>query len=94
MQPPVVDPLEPSNGTLQLSSNTRPTTAAVELLWPAIINIEDKRARRERAGKCSDRPARLVEGQRVMGRLEALDRREDDSQPPRSGANRASRSGG
>jgi len=47
--------------------------AAVELLWPAIINIEDKRARRQRAGKCSDQPARLVEDQRVMGWLEALD---------------------
>jgi len=43
--------------------------AAVELPWPAIINIEDKQGRRQRAGKCSDQPARLVEGQRVMGRL-------------------------
>ena len=51
--------------------------AVVKLLWLAIINIEDKRAR-ERAGpagqtgKRSDQPARLVEGQRVMGWREAL----------------------
>ena len=51
--------------------------AAVKLLWLAIINIEDKRAReraarRQQAGKRSDQPARLVEGQRVMGWREAL----------------------
>jgi transposase-like protein len=51
--------------------------AAVKLLWLAIINIEDKRAReraarREQTGKRSDQPARLVEGQRVMGWREAL----------------------
>ena len=51
--------------------------AAVKLLWLAIINIEDKRAR-ERAARrretCRrlDQPARLVEGQRVMGWREAL----------------------
>ena len=43
----------------------------------AIINIEDKRAREREArraetGKRSDQPARLVEGQRVMGWREAL----------------------
>ncbi len=43
--------------------------AVVKLLWLAIINIEDKRAReraarRQATGKRSDQPARLVEGQR------------------------------
>jgi putative transposase len=51
--------------------------AVVKLLWLAIINIEDKRAReraarRAQTGKRSDQPARLVEGQRVMGWCEAL----------------------
>ncbi len=51
--------------------------AVVKLLWLDIINIEDKRARerlarRQQAGKRSDQPARLVEGQRVMGWREAL----------------------
>jgi transposase-like protein len=51
--------------------------AVVKLLWLAIINIEDKRARerlarRQQAGKRSDQPARLVEGQRVMGWHQAL----------------------
>jgi transposase-like protein len=51
--------------------------AVVKLLWLAIINIEDKRARerearRAQTGKRSDQPARLVEGQRVMGWRDAL----------------------
>ena len=51
--------------------------AVVKLLWLAIINIEDKRAReraarRAKTGKRSDQPARLIEGQRVMGWREAL----------------------
>jgi transposase-like protein len=51
--------------------------AVVKLLWLAIINIEDKRAReraarRRQNGKRSDQPARMVEGQRVMGWREAL----------------------
>jgi putative transposase len=51
--------------------------AVVKLLWLAIINIEDKRAReraarRQATGKRSDQPARLVEGQRTMGWREAL----------------------
>ena len=51
--------------------------AAVKLLWLAIVNIEDKRAReriarRQQTGKRSDQPAKLVEGQRVMGWREAL----------------------
>jgi putative transposase len=51
--------------------------AVVKLLWLAIINIEDKRAReraarRQATGKRSDQPARLVEGQRVVGWREAL----------------------
>jgi hypothetical protein len=49
----------------------------VKLLWLAIINIEDKRARerqarRQATGKRSDQPARLVEGQRVLCWREAL----------------------
>jgi len=53
--------------------------AAVKLLWLAIINIEDKRAREraarcQQAGKRPDQPARLVEGQRVMGWLKALNK--------------------
>jgi hypothetical protein len=51
--------------------------AVVKLLWLAIINIEDKRARERAArwqetGKRADQPARLIEGQRVMGWREAL----------------------
>jgi putative transposase len=51
--------------------------AVVKLLWLAIINIEDKRAReraarRQATGKRCDQPARLVEGQRVTGWREAL----------------------
>ncbi len=59
----------------------------VKLLWLAIINIEDKRARerlarRRETGKRSDQPARLVEGQRVMGWPEALSEL-DDAYPNR-----------
>jgi transposase-like protein len=51
--------------------------AVVKLLWLAIINIEDKRARerarrREETGKRHDQPELLIEGQRVMGWREAL----------------------
>jgi putative transposase len=51
--------------------------AVVKLLWLAIINIEDKRARerearRQQTGKRSDQPARLVEGMRVLCWREAL----------------------
>ncbi len=51
--------------------------AVVKLLWLAIINIEDKRARerlarRQQTGKRSDQPARLVEGQRVLHWRETL----------------------
>jgi transposase-like protein len=51
--------------------------AAVKLLWLAIVNIEDRRARerearRRETGKRSDQPQRLIEGQRVMGWREAL----------------------
>ena len=51
--------------------------AAVKLLWLAIINIEDKRARerarrREETGKRHDQPARLIEGQKTTGWREAL----------------------
>jgi hypothetical protein len=51
--------------------------AVVKLLWLAIINIEDKRARerdarRRDTGKRSDQPCRLVEGQRCTGWREAL----------------------
>jgi putative transposase len=51
--------------------------AVVKLLWLAIINIEDKRARqrlanRAKDGKRNDQPARLIEGQRTYGWREAL----------------------
>ena len=51
--------------------------AAVKLLWLAIINIEDKRAReraarRAQTGKRADQPARLVEGQKVISWREAV----------------------
>jgi putative transposase len=51
--------------------------AVVKLLWLAIINIEDKRARerdarRAQTGKRPDQPARLVEGMRVLCWREAL----------------------
>ncbi len=51
--------------------------AVVKLLWLAIINIEDKRAReraerRRETGRRADQPARLIEGQRTMGWREAL----------------------
>jgi putative transposase len=51
--------------------------AVVKLLWLAIVNIEDKRARERAArkaetGKRADQPVRLIEGQRVMGWREAL----------------------
>jgi len=51
--------------------------AVVKLLWPAIINIEDKRARERAARRAGasgrhDQPARLIEGQKVMGWHDAL----------------------
>lgn len=51
--------------------------AVVKLLWLAIINIEDKRARKREAGrgKPGNRPGmpgRLIEGQRTTGWREAL----------------------
>jgi putative transposase len=61
--------------------------AVVKLLWLAIINIEDKRARerqarRQATGKRADQPARLVEGQRTIGWREALNEL-DDAYPGR-----------
>jgi transposase-like protein len=61
--------------------------AVVKLLWLAIINIEDKRAReraarRQATGKRADQPGRLVEGQRTMGWREALNEL-DDAYPGR-----------
>ncbi|MFE0078376.1 transposase, partial [Nonomuraea sp. NPDC059023] len=51
--------------------------AVVKLLWLAIINIEDKRARERAANNADDNsrsgyPGRLVEGQRTHGWIEAL----------------------
>ncbi|WP_442811594.1 IS256 family transposase [Streptosporangium sp. NBC_01755] len=51
--------------------------AVVKLLWPAIVNIEDKRARERAAHRGRDRhrpgyPGRLIEGQRTHGWCEAL----------------------
>jgi putative transposase len=47
------------------------------LLWPAIINIEDKRAReraarKTKSGKRNGIPGRLIEGHRTIGWREAL----------------------
>ncbi len=85
--PPVRKLLYPTNSIESLNYQLRKVTkarghfpsddAVVKLLWLAIINIEDKRAReraarRAETGKRSDQPARLVEGQRVMGWREAL----------------------
>jgi putative transposase len=51
--------------------------AVVKLLWLAILNIEDKRARERAARAAQDRartgyPARLIEGQKTYGWSEAL----------------------
>ena len=50
--------------------------AVVKLLWLAIVNIEDKRARERaanrQAGERADTPCRLIEGQRTIGWREAL----------------------
>ena len=85
--PPVRKMLYTTNSIESLNYQLRKVTkarghfptddAVVKLLWLAIINIEDKRAReraarRAQTGKRSDQPARLVEGQRVMGWREAL----------------------
>jgi transposase-like protein len=85
--PPVRKVLYTTNSIESLNYQLRKVTkarghfpgddAVVKLLWLAIINIEDKRARerearRRETGKRSDQPARIVEGQRVMGWREAL----------------------
>ena len=85
--PPVRKMLYTTNSIESLNYQLRKVTkarghfpgddAVVKLLWLAIINIEDKRARerearRRETGKRSDQPARIVEGQRVMGWREAL----------------------
>jgi putative transposase len=51
--------------------------AVVKLLWLAIVNIEDKRARGRAAragqdGARSGYPGRLIEGQRTYGWADAL----------------------
>ena len=85
--PPVRKMLYTTNSIESLNYQLRKVTkarghfpgddAVVKLLWLAIVNIEDKRARerearRRESGKRSDQPARMVEGQRVMGWREAL----------------------
>src|SRR5579862_5806578 len=85
--PPVRKMLYTTNSIESLNYQLRKVTkarghfpgddAVVKLLWLAIINIEDKRARerearRQQDGRRSDQPARIVEGQRVMGWREAL----------------------
>ena len=85
--PPVRKMLYTTNSIESLNYQLRKVTkarghfpgddAVVKLLWLAIINIEDKRARerearRQQTGKRSDQPARIVEGQRVMGWREAF----------------------
>jgi hypothetical protein len=75
------DSIEPLNYQLRKVTKARGhfpgDDAVVKLVWLAIINIEDKRARerqrrRAQTGKRSDQPARLVEGQRVLCWREAL----------------------
>jgi transposase-like protein len=63
----------------QLRGHFPSDDAVVKLLWLAIINIEDKRAReravhKEKTGKIKNSPstARLIEGQRTIGWREAL----------------------
>jgi putative transposase len=85
--PPVRKLLYTTNGIESLNYQLRKVTkarghfpgddAVVKLLWLAIINIEDKRAReraakREKGTKHAFTPARLVEGQRAAGWREAL----------------------
>jgi putative transposase len=85
--PPVRRLLYTTNGIESLNYQLRKVTkarghfpgddAVVKLLWLAIINIEDKRAReratkREKKDKHAFTPTRLVEGQRVAGWREAL----------------------
>jgi transposase-like protein len=86
--PPVRKLLYTTNAIESLNYQLRKVTKArghfpsddvvVKLLWLAIINIEDKRAR-ERASRKKDKPgnwngapARLIEGQRTAGWLEVL----------------------
>ncbi len=75
--PPTREPELPAAQGYQGRGHFPGDDAVVKLLWLAIINIEDKRARerlarRQQTGKRADQPARLVEGQRVMGWREAL----------------------
>jgi putative transposase len=85
--PPVRKLLYTTNGIESLNYQLRKVTkarghfpgddAVVKLLWLAIINIEDKRARKraakqEQGDKHAFTPTRLVEGQRVAGWREAL----------------------
>jgi putative transposase len=85
-EPPVRKLLYTTNSIESLNYQLRKVTkarghfpaddAAAKLLWLAIVNIEDKRAReraaRKNTGQRADQPARLVEGQRVTGWREAL----------------------
>jgi putative transposase len=85
--PPVRKLLYTTNGIESLNYQLRKVTkarghfpgddAVVKLLWLAIINIEDKRAReraikRQNKDKHAFTPTRLVEGQRAAGWREAL----------------------
>ena len=86
LAPPVRKLLYTTNAIESLNYQLRKVTkacgnfpgddAVVKLLWLAIINIEDKRARerlaRRATGKRADQPARMVEGQRVLAWREAL----------------------
>ncbi|MFI6500338.1 transposase [Nonomuraea typhae] len=83
---PVRELLYTTNGIESLNYQLRKVTKArghfpgddamIKLLWLAILNIEDKRAReralkRKKTGKRADQPARLVEGQKTLGWREA-----------------------
>lgn len=73
MRPRLLQPVLPAPPWCRFAGDD----AVVKLLWLAITNIEEKRARerasrRSETGKRSDQPARLIEAQRVTGWREAL----------------------
>src|SRR5690348_9943910 len=75
--PPTIESLNYQLRKVTKARGHFPGDAVVKLLWLAIINIEDKRARERAArkaepGKRHDQPARLIEGQRAMCWREAL----------------------
>jgi putative transposase len=76
--------IESINARLRRAVNARghfQADGVVRLLWLASVN-SDKRARkratrRAQTGRRADHPAKMVEGQRVFGRCEALNELND-----------------